>query len=128
MHLFRRRRSRWAGVDFLALRPERAVDFDRDEPDEQVILLVPRFRSGLLGRWLQPRLAPERAHIRVRLEERGSWIWRQCDGRRTVADIVTGFLASFPADREQADQRVCRFLYHLAENRFVSFVNLNLGD
>jgi hypothetical protein len=119
-----RRRSRWAGIDFLSLRPAQCVDYFVDDNDGQVVLRLPRFRSGPLSRWLQPKLRPERAHVRVRLEERGSWLWMHLDGKRTVADLVTEFRQHFPGDFEQIDHRVCQYLYQLADNGCIRFVNL----
>lgn len=120
-----RRRSRWAGVDFLALQPERAVAYRRNEDDGIVVLLAPRFRSGLLSRWLQPRLRPERAHFRVKLEARGSWIWNRCDGQRRVGQIAADFREAFPGETSEVEERICMFLYSLAENGFVTFRNLD---
>jgi len=119
-----RRRSRWAGVDFLALQPERNVAFRLNADDGLVVLLAPRFRSGLLARWLQPRLRPERAHFRVKLEARGSWIWNRCDGQRLVGQIASDFRDAFPAETSDVEKRVCLFLFSLAENGLVVFRNL----
>ncbi len=121
MSWLHKRHSRWEGVDFLALKLKRCVDHEKDTENGQVVLLVPRFRTGLLARWLQPRLQPARAHIRVKLDERGSWIWRQCDEGRTVAEIATGFVASFPQERDQIEHRICQFIYYLQENGFIRF-------
>ena len=123
MGLFKRK-SRWEGVDFLGLVPEQCVEKTTEDEQGHVVLLVPRFRSGPLSRWLQPRIPEERAHFRVRLEERGSWVWRQCDGRRTVGEMVAGFAEEFPAESGQVAERVCQFVYQLADNRFVAFSNL----
>ena len=123
MRLWPRRRSRWEGVDFYALRPEPCVEAT-DAPDGSVVLLVPRFRRGPLAGWLQSRLRPERAHVRVTLEERGTWLWRSCDGNATVADLVEGFRAAFPADADQVAERVCRYVHQLASNDLVRFANL----
>lgn len=123
MGLFRRR-SRWEGVDFGALQPEQCVDFQEDGDDAPVTLLVPRFRSGPLARWLQPRLRPERAHIRVSLENRGSWVWRQCDGQRTVVEIAADFTRAFPTEQDQIEKRICQYLYQLEDNGFIRFRNL----
>ena len=115
---------RWEDVDFYALRPEPLLDSSRAE-DGQVVLLVPRFRRGPLARWLQARLRPERAHVRVTLEERGSWLWNACDGRRSVRELVDGFRDAFPAESRQVPERVCQFLYQLAHHDFIRFNNLN---
>ena len=45
MGLFRRR-SRWAGVNLLDLRPKRCVEYRAAEDPEKVVLLVPRFRKS----------------------------------------------------------------------------------
>jgi len=124
MRWFRKRRSRWADVDFFTLKPERCVEHTTDDANGRVVLLVPRFRKGPLAHWLQPRLRPERAHIKVNLEDRGSWLWQRCDGRRSVAEIVARFKDVFPAEQEQIDHRICMFLYQLEDNGFIRFTNL----
>jgi len=122
--LFGKRRSRWEGIDFFTLIPEQIIDFERDEAANTVALLVPRFRSGPLGRWLQPRLRPERANIRVTLEERGSWIWDQVDGQRSVGQIAAAFRETFPNEVDQVNERICVYLVNLESNGFVCFTNL----
>jgi hypothetical protein len=77
-----------------------------------------------LARWLQPRLRPERAHFKVHLEDRGSWVWQQCDGHISVGEIAAGFKESFPAEHDQVDHRICQFIYQLEDNGFIRFTNL----
>ncbi len=124
MGRLRRGRIPWEGIDFYALRPEPLLDSAR-EADGQLVLLVPRFRRGPLASWLQSRLRPERAHVRVTLEERGSWLWEACDGRRSVRELVEGFQDAFPEENAQVPERVCQFLYQLAHHDFIRFANLN---
>jgi hypothetical protein len=119
-----RRRSRFEGVDFLQLRPRREVEFKLDEPLGQVTLLPPRFRSGWPARWLQPRLRPERRHVKIHLEKRGSWLWQQCDGLRSIGEMVAAFRVAFPEDHDQLEQRVCQYLYQMEVNGLIRFVNL----
>jgi hypothetical protein len=123
IRLWPRRRSRWADVDFYALRPERCVEAT-ESAEGNVVLLVPRFRRGPLASWLQARLRPDRAHVRVTLEQRGTWLWRSCDGTATVRDLVEGFRAAFPGDGDQVPERVCQYVYQLARHDFVRFANL----
>jgi hypothetical protein len=107
-------------VNVLEMRPERCVRHGVDEQTGLAVLLVPRFRSGPLARWLQPRIRPERAHVRVRLDRRGSWLWLASDGSRTVGQLLEDFRNAFP---EEADptlaSRLCQFFRQLAMNRFV---------
>ena len=125
---FRKRRNRWAGVDFMTLVPARCarlVDEDDGQgEDALVVLLMPRFQGTLFERWLQPRLRPEKRHIRVPLDARGTFLWRRIDGQREVHALVSGFVDAFPEDSDQADDRVCQYLYYLEQNGFIRFVNL----
>jgi hypothetical protein len=41
-----------------------------------------------------------------------------------VRDLVEGFRAAFPADGGQVPERICQYVYQLARNDFVRFVNL----
>lgn len=122
MGLFQRK-SRWTGVDFMTLVPARLAETTETD-DGGIVILMPRFAGTIYARWLQPLVRREKKYIRVPLDERGSYLWRRIDGRRTVGDLVTGFVAAFPADTEQAATRVCQYLYNLADNRFIRFVNL----
>jgi hypothetical protein len=109
-----------AGKDFMQLVPVPVVEHRRDD-DGGVTLLPPRFPSGLGARWLQPRLPAARRHVRVRLEERGAMLWEQMDGRRPVHELVRAFEEAFPDDRENAVDRVCRWVGGVYRHGFVRF-------
>lgn len=121
MGFFKPRKSRWDGVDVLKLVPDRLVGHrpSREDPDN-LELLVPRFRTGLLARLLQPRIAPERAHIRVKLDDRGSLLWRSMEGGPNVGELMRIFHAEFPADNQQTSDRVWAFLSRLESQRFIA--------
>ena len=118
----RRRPSRWEGVDVLALRPLPLVESRVRDGGDLLELLAPRFMSGPLGRWLQPRLRPERAHVRVLLDARGTAVWSFLDGRRNVGEVMRAYVAVHPDDAEQASERVWLFLAALERQRFVRFL------
>lgn len=103
---------------FDQLIPVPAVAHELD--GETVVLLEPRFRGWpLLERWLQPRLGPRRAHVRVRLEDRGGYLWRMLDGTRDVAALIEGFRSEFPDDAEAPEQRVRLYLSGLQKHDFI---------
>jgi hypothetical protein len=118
------RKSRWQGVDYMTLVPETRLTWQEDESQDQVLVLVPRFRDPVLGRVVQPRLGPAKRHIRVPLERRGTFLWRLLDGRRTVADLARAYETEFPQDREQAPERVAKYLHAMFENDFIIYINL----
>lgn len=95
---------------------ERTIEWE-DGPEGGAVLLVPRFRRGPLARWLQPRL--RRPHIRVKLDDVGSFAWRRFDGAATFSSIVAQMQECFGARVEPAGDRLQQFLAMLYKDRFV---------
>jgi Coenzyme PQQ synthesis protein D (PqqD) len=121
--LFGRDKTPAPEIDILGLVPIRNVEHRPDETTGCAILLDPRFKSGPLGRWLQPRLNPERAHILVRLDEMGSFVWDQIDGRRTIDTIIRTFVDVYPEQRDDAAERVWKFLQVSKGHGLISWLN-----
>jgi hypothetical protein len=115
---FRKSQQVETTVAFDQLIPVPAVSHEID--GETVVLLEPRFRGWpFLERWLQPRLGPRRAHVRVRLENRGGYLWRMLDGSRNVAALIDCFRSEFPDEAEAPEQRVRVYLSGLQKHGFV---------
>jgi hypothetical protein len=119
----RKRENPLAGRDMMQLVPAPLVEHQVGD-DDLVTLLVPRFRSGLTRRWLQPRLPEGRRYVHVALEARGSVLWREMDGERRVHALVAAFEAAFPDDNDDSIDRVCRWLMAMYSNDFVQFVGI----
>lgn len=49
------------------------------------------------------------------LDEVGAFIWRQCDGRRTLAQVVEALIAEYEVEPSQAAGDVQSFLEQLVE-------------
>jgi len=107
------------GVNYLDLTPRRLVECE-SEDDGQVRLRMPRYRDPVGRRLLQPLLKGDRRFIRVPLEGRGSWIWGQVDGERTVGDIALEFRGAFPEETEQVETRVCQYVAALVGHGFLA--------
>lgn len=116
------RKSRWAGVDVLQLVPQRKVQW-RQEAD-RVQLMVPRFREPMIGPWLQRIIPEHKKFIRVPLEHRGSFLWLNMDGRRTVKDLTDILVKSGGDDSDQIYERVSMYVMNLYQNRFIEFLNM----
>jgi hypothetical protein len=106
-------------VPFEQLVPERLCDA-RDEDDGRVTVLIPRFTGRLTRRWIAPLL--RRPHVRLHLDQTGSVVWRQCDGRATVADIAARVRAQLGGDATDAHRRVELFLRRLAKADAIHFL------
>ncbi len=91
-----------------------------DEPDGRVTVMVPRFTGRWTRRWVLPLFA--RREMRLHLDELGSFVWRQCDGRTTVGEIAARLQASSGEQRAEAGTRVMTFLRRLARYDSVTFL------
>ena len=116
--------SKWEGVDFMTLVPVRACEWVEDEAAGRVLVLQPRFATGLGARFLQPRLKGARRYVRVGLEDRGSFLWRQVGGQRPTGALALALAEAFPPHDEEVAERVARYVYHLAANHLITFANL----
>ena len=103
-------------VNLLELKPKRNSEWETGENDH-VVLLVPKFRDGFLGKWVQPRLS--RPFYRVKLDTFGSFIWNACDGNTTVLEIAKAMAGKFSEDSESLYDRIGKFIRRLDESKFV---------
>lgn len=83
--------------------------------DGAVVLLRPKILSPRWG-WLLRLM--KKPTYRVRLDARGTAVWRACDGTRTVAGVIEVVAATFP---EEADTtlRTALFLRELVRGGFL---------
>ncbi len=91
-----------------------------ERADGGVTVLVPRFTGAFARRFILPLFA--RPEFRVQLDDVGSAIWRACDGRTTVAEIVTALEARTGADQGELRGRVLQFLSRLAREGSIQYV------
>jgi hypothetical protein len=118
MPIRRNRRS----INLLELTPQQRATWEAAE-NGSVVVLVPRFNHELLVRWLVPRL--KNPHIRVKLDKLGSYVWKQCDGRTTVAEIAERLRSEFADSAESAEDRIRTFLLMLEKS---DLINLNVHE
>jgi hypothetical protein len=105
---------------FLAAIPVQAL---ASEPGEQgnLILLRPKILSAHWG-WLLRMM--KKPTYRVKLDARGTAVWRACDGARTVTDVIGVVAAAFPEEPDTT-LRTALFLRELARG---GFLQLNRKD
>ena len=98
------------------MKPVRNFDWQTAEGDRAVVL-VPKFRSRLLARWMS-RLG--RPNFRVQLDADGSFVWSLCDGGTTVLQIAERLHARTGGDGAMLRDRVARFVEKLAHDGLVT--------
>ena len=99
-------------VNLLSLRPLRNVRSEILE-DGTTVLIVPKFASGVLSKWLGPLLA--KPDMRMKLDAHGSFLWNACDGQTTVEEIAKKMSLKFGEDQESLYERIGQFVRRLDE-------------
>lgn len=112
-------------MNLLELTPVAAAK--SEEHDGRVIVVRPKpARRGLRTPidWLIYLMAARR----LRLDELGSFCWRQMDGRRTAADIAMALRSEFGDAVEPAEERLGQFFRSMQREELVTFPELRPGD
>jgi hypothetical protein len=104
-------------ANLLELRPARKLEW-RDGEENLVTLVIPKFRSRFAARWFVPLLA--KPTILVKLDERGSFFWRSCDGVTPVAQIGERMSERFGDPLDATYERIGKFVQQLARDRFIT--------
>ena len=103
-------------VNLLDLRPVRNLEYETG-PEEKVVLLVPKFRARFAVRWFVPLL--KKKVIRVKLDPYGSFVWTQCDGSVTVAEISDRMKGQFGETFDPTYARIRRFMQMFLKDKFL---------
>jgi len=99
-------------ANFLDYVPTRRVECTVD-PAGDLVLLVPKFGTGRLGRWWASVIG-SRSTLKVHLDELGSLTWNAIDGRRTVAEITLHVSRDRDEPGEEMYDRCARFIRSLS--------------
>ncbi|MFA6468192.1 MAG: PqqD family protein [Bacteroidota bacterium] len=92
------------------LMPLRLAKWETTE-EGKVVVLVPKFKHPLLVKWVMPVLA--KPYFRIKLDDIGSTIWMQCDGKTPVSAIAGALKSKFGEAVEPVEARIHSFLNHL---------------
>ena len=82
------------------------------------MLLRPRLGSSRVGRWMAGLW--DDPYYQIRLDEVGTLVWKACDGRTSLADIVGRMRERFGDRVEPADQRLSRFMRTMLKGRMIA--------
>jgi len=74
------------------------------------------------GRGLLSRFQPPLMERTIKLDELGTFVLRQIDGRRTVKDIVESFMTRYRPNRREAELSTVTFLRSLTERKAISII------
>ena len=94
-------------LNLYELTPRQARSFEELE-DGTVDVLIPRYGENPVGRLLKKILSNR--PVRVHLDDVGTWVWRLCDGDRTVKQIGESLRGQFGERVEPLYDRLETFI------------------
>lgn len=103
---------------FLRFIPQR-VDLEWWEDKEGLVKLkVPKFKSNF-GRSFC-KLIKKNNYFKASLDKLGSIVWKNCDGKNSVGEILKILKKEFPGEKD-IDQRLYLFLQQLQNLDYIVF-------
>jgi hypothetical protein len=117
---FFKRRSILKKLNYMDATPVRRSEYETAE-NGIVTLIVPKFKNLKLNDFL---FHPHKRFFRISLDQLGSAVWTQIDGRTKVAEICKKALEICGEHINPVEQRVTKFLTTLYEARYITFVEI----
>ena len=105
--------------NLLEIIPVRNIEWDTNPDSGLVFLKQPKFKSALLKRYLLP-LLPD-PYYRVNLDDIGSFIWHEIDGRKDVSGIAVAVEREFGTRVDPLYERLGTFIRSLKRSRFIDY-------
>ena len=105
-------------VNLFDLIPEQQLDFE-ESSNGLVTLLKPKFKNKFLVKYFLPRI--RKPNFKIKLDQFGSFVWKQCNGNNTVAQIANLLKEKFQDEIELVHDRLALFIQSLAKHEFIAF-------
>ena len=121
MNFFQRRKI-LKKANSLEMTPIRMFEHIIDK-EGKLTIIVPKFKNKAYRNFFIPTWRTE--NIKIKLDELGSAMWLEIDGKRNVQDICNALTEKFGAQIHPAEERVIKFISKLYDNRYISFVELS---
>jgi hypothetical protein len=104
--------------EFLQYRPRR-LDFDWSTNAEGLVkMTVPKFK-GNLGKSFCKVIRKENMFT-ANMDRLGSLVWKNCDGERTVGQILEIVKKEFPEEKN-TDQRLFSFIQQMGSLNYIDY-------
>lgn len=86
--------------------------------EDLVEIQVPKFKGKVGASFC--KIIKRENMFTARLDKIGTCVWKHCDGRRTVQDILTLLEQTFP-DEKDLDQRYFLFLHNMTHLGYINY-------
>lgn len=104
--------------NLLDLIPQRVVAHE-ETGEGRIVLLKPKFSNKFLAGLFMERM--KRPYYKINLDGYGSFVWKCCDGKNTVARIGELLRKEFRKDIEPVYERLGMFIRTLESNHFITY-------
>lgn len=113
--------SRKNKENFLQFVPIPEVQYELDENNETITLLIPKFRNKFVVKYLLPNKLNK--PIPSTLDKFGSYVYKNLDGKRTIYEICELLKNKYGEEVEPVYERVSKFLGILYHHKLIKFKN-----
>lgn len=115
---FKERRNILKNANYLDLTPYRICSEELDE-NGLVTVLPQKFTNKILAKLLLPRL--KQKHFRIKLDELGSAVWLEIDGKKNVSQIAAVLDERFKEKIAPVYERLTKYMTSLYLQEYISF-------
>jgi hypothetical protein len=119
--MFGRKKQVLSREQSLSARPVRNENLtvSRDD-DGNVVITIPRRKTWWADAVARLLRMPDKR--KIALDEVGTAVWDQCDGKHTVESIIDNFVEKYKLNRREAEVSVFAFFKDLTRRGFVGLV------
>ena len=103
--------------NFLDYIPQQNINWETDEETGKVYLIKEKTKNKLFKKIID--WVGKSQHFHIHLDDKGSEVWRNIDGKRNVHEIARHMKTVFGDDFNQAEERVSYFLGMMKKSDFV---------
>ena len=112
-------KNKLKGVNYLDLTPFTINEFEVE--NGLVTILIKKFKS----KFMQSLLPRHRTnYIKIHLDEPGSVVWQNIDGKKNVAEIIETISQNMGDKLPAVEERVIKFMTQLFQQKFIGFREL----
>ncbi|ABK61989.1 PqqD family protein [Clostridium novyi] len=92
---------------------------DREEDNNRITIIIKR--NSKIDKIILKIFRKAHKELYVHLDEIGSFIWRNIDGKKTVLNLCEVFMREHNVEQSEAINRTVYFLKILKNNKFIKF-------
>lgn len=97
--------------------PFRLANWEEDKNTEKIVIIKPKFESRISKELLEPFIKSK--VFRIKLDDLGTEVWKNCDGNTTVGEIGKILGKKFGPKIEPIYDRLIKFILELKRSKFI---------